>query len=69
MLKMFVGMIIGSMMTMMLLGGASAADQVLANVQTLYLDPIFPTFGSYKYIYGSFSLVAIKTRYANGENY
>jgi len=40
MIKIFVGMIIGSMMTMMLLGGASAADQVLANVQTLYLDPI-----------------------------
>jgi Na+/proline symporter len=37
---MFGGMIIGSMMTMMLLGGASAADQVLANVQTLYVDQI-----------------------------
>ena len=33
-------MIIGSMMTMMLLGGTSAADQVLANVQTLYVDQI-----------------------------
>ena len=31
MLQIFGGMIIGSMMTMMLLGGASAADQVLAN--------------------------------------
>ena len=40
MLKMFGGMIIGSMMTMMLLGGASVADQVLANVQTLYIDQI-----------------------------
>ena len=40
MLKIFGGMIIGSMMTMMLLGGASAADQVLANAQTLYTDPI-----------------------------
>jgi hypothetical protein len=40
MLKIFGGMIIGSMMTMMLLGGASAADQVLANVQTLYVDQI-----------------------------
>ncbi len=40
MLKMFGGMIIGSMMTMMLLGGASAADQVLANVQTLYVDQV-----------------------------
>ncbi len=37
MLKIFGGMIIGSMMTMMLLGGASAADQVLANMQTLYV--------------------------------
>jgi hypothetical protein len=40
MLKIFGGMIIGSMMTMMLLGGTSAADQVLANVQTLYVDQI-----------------------------
>ena len=40
MLKMFGGMIIGSMMTMMLLGGASVADQVLANGQTLYIDQI-----------------------------
>jgi len=40
MLKTFGGMIIGSMMTMMLLGGTSAADQVLANVQTLYVDQI-----------------------------
>ncbi len=40
MLKIFGGMIIGSMMTMMLLGGASAADQVLANAHTLYADPI-----------------------------
>jgi len=39
MLKIFVGMIIGSMMTMMLLGGVSVADQVLANAQTLYIDP------------------------------
>ncbi len=40
MLKTFVGMIIGSMMTMLLLGGASTADQVLANAQTLYLDQL-----------------------------
>ncbi len=40
MLKIFGGMIIGSMMTMMLLGGASAADKVLANAQTLYLDQL-----------------------------
>lgn len=40
MLKIFGGMIIGSLMTMMLLGGVSAADQVLANVQTLYLGQI-----------------------------
>ena len=40
MLKTFGGMIIGSMMTMMLLGGTSAADQVLANVQTLYVAQI-----------------------------
>jgi len=40
MLKIFGGMIIGSMMTMMLLGGTSAADQVLDNVQILYLDQI-----------------------------
>ena len=38
MLKIFGGMIIGSIMILMLLGGASAADQVLANVQNLYLD-------------------------------
>jgi hypothetical protein len=31
MLKIFGGMIIGSMMTMMLLGGASAADQHVAS--------------------------------------
>jgi len=40
MLKIFGGMIIGSLMTMMLLGGVSAADQVLANVQTLHLGQI-----------------------------
>ncbi len=40
MLKIFGGMIIGSMMTMVLLGGATAADQVLANAQTLYVDQI-----------------------------
>ncbi len=40
MLRIFCGMIIGSMMTMMLLGGGSAADQVLANVQTVYVDQI-----------------------------
>jgi hypothetical protein len=40
MLKIFGGMIIGSMITMMLLGGTAAADQVLANVQTLYVDQI-----------------------------
>lgn len=40
MLKIFGGMVIGSMITMMLLGGATAANQVLANAQFLYLDPI-----------------------------
>jgi hypothetical protein len=40
MLKIFGGMILGSIMTMMLLGGTSAADQVFANVQILYLDQI-----------------------------
>ncbi len=35
MLKLFCGMILGSMMTMMLLGGAQAADQILSQVQTL----------------------------------
>ncbi len=40
MLKMFGGMIIGSVMTMILAGGFSAADQVRANVQTLYVDQI-----------------------------
>ncbi len=40
MLKLFGGMIIGSMMTMMLLGGSSAADQVLANAKNLYMDQI-----------------------------
>ncbi len=40
MLKIFGGMIIGSLMTMMLLGGASAADKVLVNAQTLYLDQL-----------------------------
>jgi hypothetical protein len=39
MLKLFIGMLIGNITTMMLLGGASAADQVLANAQTLYVDP------------------------------
>jgi len=40
MLKIFGGMIIGSMITMLLMGGATAADQVLANAQSLYLDQI-----------------------------
>ena len=34
MLRMFVGMIIGSVITMMLLGGAPVADQLLANAQS-----------------------------------
>jgi uncharacterized membrane protein YeiH len=38
MLQIFGGMIIGSIMTMMLLGGASAADQLLANAPTFYVD-------------------------------
>ncbi|MFZ1745719.1 MAG: hypothetical protein WBO24_07795 [Nitrospirales bacterium] len=40
MLKIFGGMIIGSLMTMILFGGVSAADKVLANAQTLYFDQI-----------------------------
>jgi hypothetical protein len=40
MLQIFGGMIIGSIMTMMLLGGASAADQLIVNAQNLYLDQI-----------------------------
>ena len=40
MLKLFIGMIIGNITTMMLLGGASAADQALANAQALYVDPL-----------------------------
>lgn len=43
MLRMFGGMIIGSMMTMVLLGGGSAAEQVLTNAKTMmeqqYLHP------------------------------
>lgn len=38
MLKIFGGMIIGSLMTIILLGGVSAADKVLANAQTLYFE-------------------------------
>jgi hypothetical protein len=33
-------MIIGSIITIMLLGGTSAADHILANAQTLYFDQI-----------------------------
>jgi formate/nitrite transporter FocA (FNT family) len=40
MLRIFGGMIIGSIITIMLLGGTSAADQVLVNAQTLYFDQI-----------------------------
>lgn len=40
MLKIFGGMVIGSIMTIMLLGGVSAADQVLASVRNLYLDQL-----------------------------
>ncbi len=40
MLKIFAGMIIGSMMTMLLLGGASAADQILASAQNLSVEQI-----------------------------
>ena len=38
MLKIFSGMILGSIVTMLILGGASAANQVQANVQALYAD-------------------------------
>ena len=37
MFKIFGGMILGSVITMVLLGGASAANQVLTNVHDLYL--------------------------------
>ena len=40
MLKIFGGMVLGSIITMMLLGGVSVANQVQANVQTLYVDQI-----------------------------
>ena len=40
MLKIFLGMIIGNITAMMLLGGPSATNQVLANIQTLYVDQI-----------------------------
>lgn len=40
MLQIFGGMVIGSMMTMMLLGGVSAADQVLEHAQSLYMEQI-----------------------------
>ena len=40
MLKIFGGMVIGSIMTIMLLGGVSAADQVLTSVQSLYFEQI-----------------------------
>jgi hypothetical protein len=40
MLQVFGGMVIGSMMTMMLLGGVSAADQVLEHAQSLYINEI-----------------------------
>ena len=40
MLKIFGGMIIGSLMTMILFGGVSAADKVLANAQALYFEQI-----------------------------
>ena len=40
MLKIFAGMVIGSIMTIMLLGGVSAADQVLTSVQNLYLEQL-----------------------------
>lgn len=40
MLKIFGGMIIGSLMTIILFGGVSAADKVLANAQTFYFDQI-----------------------------
>lgn len=38
MLQIFGGMIIGSIITLTLLGGASAADQLLANAQTFYMN-------------------------------
>lgn len=38
MLQIFGGMIIGSIITLTLLGGASAADQLLVNAQTFYMD-------------------------------
>lgn len=40
MLKIFCGMVIGSIMTIMLLGGVSVADQVLTSVQNLYLEQL-----------------------------
>ncbi|WP_447970080.1 hypothetical protein [Nitrospira sp. M1] len=36
MFKLFCGMVIGSMITMTLLGGAAAADKVIKNAQTVF---------------------------------
>ncbi|GJL56167.1 MAG: hypothetical protein NPIRA02_32990 [Nitrospirales bacterium] len=36
MLKLFCGMVIGSLITMTLLGGTTAADQVIKNAQTVF---------------------------------
>ncbi len=36
MLRLFGGMIIGSLMTMMLLGGPAAADKVIENAQSVF---------------------------------
>lgn len=38
MLRLFWGMILGAVTTMLLLGGVSAADQVIANSQAFYLN-------------------------------
>lgn len=40
MLQIFGGMILGSIITLLLLGGRTAADQVVAHIQAWYLTPV-----------------------------
>ena len=40
MVQIFGGMIFGSMVTMVLLGGVSASDQILDTIQKLYLEQL-----------------------------
>ncbi len=70
MLRLFSGMIIGSLMTMMLLGGPAAADKVIHNAQTV-LATQYEQSGSVLtvYILASLALILVSMTRSNSKEH